>query len=72
MVRSMDWNLVYCMNIDGVSMQTFKQRARNHSYTALIIKDDQSFIFGAFSSEAWKLSKGFFGNGENFVFTFRD
>jgi len=37
-----------------------------------VIKDRVGYIFGAFCAEEWKNSNVFFGNGDAFVFTFRN
>jgi len=36
------------------------------------VQDSDKFVFGAFTTEPWKVHKDFFGTGEGFVFTFRD
>ena len=35
-----------------------------------MIKDLDNLVFGAFLSQSWKSSTGFYGNGESFIFKF--
>ena len=37
----------------------------------MIIEDTRRFKFGGFCTEEWVFSGGFYGTGENFVFTFK-
>ena len=40
--------------------------------TIVAIKDTRGYVFGAFVTEEWHISKGFYGDGYSFVYTFRD
>ena len=35
----------------------------------LLVLDGQGSIFGAFSGDAWRVDKHYYGNGESFLFT---
>ena len=37
--------------------------------TVLLVLDGQGSIFGAFSGDAWRVDKHYYGNGESFLFT---
>jgi len=53
-------------------MNTFLKNLDGHADTIIILEDEAGYKFGGFCNEEWKPSKEFFGNGENFVFTFKD
>ena len=38
----------------------------------MVVKDEKNFIFGGFCLEAWHPSKGFFGSGHNFIYSFKE
>jgi hypothetical protein len=66
-----NWELLYSMNKDGVSIGTFYDRCKDHRTTLLVIQDQNGWIFGGFCTEAWHPSSRFYGTGENFVYTFK-
>ena len=65
-----EWKLLFTINRDGVSMQTFYANIKNRDNTLLAFKDEHDHIFGAFCCEKWKISNTFYGRGESFVFSF--
>ncbi|XP_032150911.1 TLD domain-containing protein 2 isoform X2 [Sapajus apella] len=65
------WSLVFCTSRDGFSLQSLYRRMEDCSGPVLLVLRDQDRqIFGAFSSSALRLSKGFYGTGETFLFSF--
>ena len=70
LIRMREWTLLYSINRDGVSMQTFYAKAKNRDHTVILIKDEHDCIFGAYSTQFWHIQNGYYGSGENFVFTF--
>lgn len=38
----------------------------------IIIKDESKYIFGGFTNEEWRPNRIYYGNGECFLFTFKD
>uniref|UniRef100_A0A8C0XS63 TLDc domain-containing protein n=1 Tax=Castor canadensis TaxID=51338 RepID=A0A8C0XS63_CASCN len=54
------WSLVFCTSRDGFSLRSLYRQ----------MEDQDGQIFGAFSSSALRLSKGFYGTGETFLFSF--
>jgi hypothetical protein len=70
--RTLNWKLLYRLSDHGVSMNTFLKSIDGFADTILIFEDESGFKFGGVCNEEWQVSKEFFGNGENFVFTFRD
>lgn len=64
------WKLLYSTDRHGISLQTLYRRAVA-SPSLLFIKDTKGFVFGAFTSEGWRLGTRFFGTGETFVFQLR-
>lgn len=72
MIRPKDWELLFSINRDGVSVGTFYERSRNWSKTLLVVQDTNGWVFGGFCNETWRVSTKFYGTGENFLFTFKD
>ena len=71
-VRLFNWQLVFTTTRDGYSPLNFFEKCGHHEYTVIVIKDTLGFVFGAFCAEEWSNGTGFKGNGDAFVFTFRD
>ena len=60
--------LKYSLVRDGASSQTFLQRIQGSKYILLVIETVDGEVFGAFTSEPWKMQHKCFGNnGESFV-----
>mmetsp|Transcript_32817 Transcript_32817/g.32041 ORF Transcript_32817/g.32041 Transcript_32817/m.32041 type:complete len:88 (-) Transcript_32817:193-456(-) len=70
LIKMREWKLLYSINKDGVSMQTFFHKVKNRDHTAILIEDTDGFIFGSYTCEHWHVSNHFYGTGEGFVFTF--
>lgn len=70
LIRMREWSLLFSISSDGVSMNTFYSKTHSRDNTVMLIKDDYDHIFGAFCCEQWKPKPGYYGRGENFVFTF--
>lgn len=71
MDRTLNWKLLYRLSDHGVSMNTFLKNIAGFSDTIMVFEDEAGYKFGAVCCEEWSPSKEFFGNGENFVFTFK-
>ncbi|XP_018887823.1 oxidation resistance protein 1 isoform X4 [Gorilla gorilla gorilla] len=65
------WTLVYGTGKHGTSLKTlYRSMTGLDTPVLMVIKDSDGQVFGALASEALKVSDGFYGTGETFVFTF--
>lgn len=64
-------SLLYSISIHGTFMRTFYEKTSIVDNTVMIIKDNNENIFGAYSSERFKIKYNqFYGTAETFLFTF--
>nr|XP_020825767.1 oxidation resistance protein 1 isoform X3 [Phascolarctos cinereus] len=65
------WTLVYGTGKHGTSLKTlYRTMLGLDTPVLMVIKDSDGQVFGALASEPFKVSDGFYGTGETFVFTF--
>uniref|UniRef100_A0A8D0E722 Oxidation resistance protein 1 n=1 Tax=Salvator merianae TaxID=96440 RepID=A0A8D0E722_SALMN len=65
------WTLVYSTAKHGMSLKTlYRTMTGLDTPVLMVIKDSDGQIFGALASEPFKVSDGFYGTGETFLFTF--
>ncbi|XP_059983537.1 oxidation resistance protein 1 isoform X1 [Lagenorhynchus albirostris] len=65
------WTLVYGTGKHGTSLKTlYRTMTGLDTPVLMVIKDSDGQVFGALASEPFKVSDGFYGTGETFVFTF--
>ncbi|KAF6100484.1 oxidation resistance 1 [Phyllostomus discolor] len=65
------WTLIYGTGKHGTSLKTlYRTMTGLDTPVLMVIKDSDGQVFGALASEPLKVSDGFYGTGETFVFTF--
>ena len=60
------------MSNDGSDINTFYQKAKGKTHSVLVIQTVDGAEFGCFSASEWHSSESYYGNGENFLFSFTD
>ncbi|KAM6967419.1 oxidation resistance protein 1a [Aplochiton taeniatus] len=65
------WTLAYGTTKHGMSIKSlYRAMQGQDTPVLLVIKDSDGQVFGALASEPFKVSEGFYGTGETFLFTF--
>ncbi|XP_037532366.1 oxidation resistance protein 1a isoform X2 [Nematolebias whitei] len=65
------WALAFGTSKHGMSIKTlYRAMQGQDTPVLLVIKDSDGQVFGALASEPFKVSEGFYGTGETFLFTF--
>ncbi|XP_048880112.1 LOW QUALITY PROTEIN: oxidation resistance protein 1a [Brienomyrus brachyistius] len=65
------WTLAFGTAKHGMSIKTLYRAMQGQDTPVLmVIKDSDGQLFGALASEPFKVSDGFYGTGETFLFTF--
>lgn len=65
------WTLAFGTSKHGMSIKTlYRAMQGQDTPVLLVIKDSDGQVFGALASEPLKVSDGFYGTGETFLFTF--
>uniref|UniRef100_H3CS02 Oxidation resistance protein 1 n=1 Tax=Tetraodon nigroviridis TaxID=99883 RepID=H3CS02_TETNG len=65
------WTLAFGTSKHGMSIKTLYRAMQGQDTPVLmVIKDSDGQVFGALASEPFKVSEGFYGTGETFLFTF--
>ncbi|CAI5516714.1 unnamed protein product [Closterium sp. Naga37s-1] len=70
-LRTARWTLLYSTARDGISLATLYRKVAKKGPSLLIVRDSRKHVFGCFTSEEWKASTRYYGNGECFAFQVR-
>ncbi|CAD8056809.1 unnamed protein product [Paramecium sonneborni] len=71
--KGQKWQCIYSSIQHGSSIKTLMRKSENQLPSILLIKDLDQYLFGAYISDGIKNSCGkFYGNGESFLFTFKN
>jgi hypothetical protein len=71
-IRMREWERLFSIDVDGISLKTFFSNTHDHTATILLIQDTKGYRFGCYAAHDWKIQRHFYGTGESFLFTFRD
>ena len=66
------WELLFSNYLHGRSLRSFYSQIKGNGPNILIIKDEYKYIFGGYFSCRWKKSFTPYGDGDCFLFTFRN
>ncbi|XP_062842163.1 nuclear receptor coactivator 7 [Trichomycterus rosablanca] len=65
------WHLIYSTEVHGTSLRTlYRNTGDIDQPVLLLIKDTHNQVFGAFSSDPFRVSNCCYGTGETFLFSF--
>ncbi|KAJ3598517.1 hypothetical protein NHX12_002028 [Muraenolepis orangiensis] len=65
------WQLAYSTMVHGTSLKTlYRNMAGLDNPVLLVIRDMQNKVFGAFTTEPFKVSPSCYGTGETFIYSF--
>lgn len=67
-----NWKLTYSNIKHGSSLNTLFYKCEESGPNILVIQDFKGWVFGGFCSCSWERSQKFYGNGENFLFSFKN
>lgn len=66
-----NWARIFSTSDDGFNLKTlYRKMAGLDCPVLIIIKDTKDAVFGALLTEPLRMSDGFYGTGESFLFTF--
>ena len=68
--KSIKTNLLFNSKIDGDLLTTFFNKVANKISTLIIIKSTNNYIFGGYSSVAWKCDGNWHSDKNSFIFSF--
>jgi hypothetical protein len=70
-IRLQNWQLLFSLERDGYSHHTFFDKLNRNEETILVIQDRHGHNFGAFCTSIWESARGFTGDYNSWIFTFR-
>ncbi|EDV22376.1 uncharacterized protein TRIADDRAFT_28587, partial [Trichoplax adhaerens] len=67
-----NWYMIYSTFLHGISLKTlYRNMAEWDTPVLLIIRDMDEYVFGAVVSSEIRISDGYYGTGESFMFTIK-
>lgn len=72
LIRMREWNLLFSIDNDGISINTFYSKTDDRDHTVTLILTEFNEVFGFYMTEAWHKSNKFYGcvGDGAFVFNF--
>lgn len=71
-LQQADWKRLYSLGTHGASFATLVDKVKEYRYTVIVIQTNQNRIFGGFATHTWKAHRGFYGDGQSFLFSFEN
>ena len=62
---------IYMLEQDGCDLTSFYNKAKKIQNTIIVVRSVKGAIFGGFNSVDWQSQETYYGNGESFLYSFK-